>query len=1301
MKPKKYIAFSFPARLILSFGIAFAGLTATSFAQSTWAGNTDANLATAANWDVLPTSGVSWTFGAAGTAGVTLANNLTASTAFDVAGITFTSASSAYVIDSTHTGTFSLTGNIASSAASSAVTIGSNIAVSGTPQVNLWGGATTANVTLSGNLTGNGSLTQTAGGSGAKSLSLNGDNSGFTGTFTQNNDGNNRTAFNAATAGSAAASWSLNRNVNGGVAFNGIAGSTIHFGSLTGGAFMRSNTGGTTTISVGALNTSTSWSGQINDNGGSNIALTKVGSGTLTLTAANSYDGATTVNAGTLDVTTGTITNSAVTVNNNAIFQISGSGKTLGGLSVTANGTAKIGAVSTLTNGMSATGASGIVDLVNGSVGTIAVNGAAGLTLGGTTGADKPTLKLEAGGTADKLQVANNLVVDAGGASITVTNLGLAAGQTIPLITYVSGSGAGFVEGTGTTVGALTLTNPNLSFGVTGQLEVTATAVNLVTAGATAPDEAYWSGANGSLWNSTSGSNANFTTTAVGGTYLNVLPASNTMVFFSNNSATNLTNTLGAAFDVAGITYRGGSAAVTTTSTEPLTIEGGGITVESGNGGATLGVAILNLAQNQTWQNDSANPLTVSATTISGPSASLTLAGTGSINLGGTSLSVGNLEVAGSLDLKGTAVTANFTDSSGNITNTGAANATLTAANGFDANLSGVISDNGDGSLVQVVKSGVGILTLSGDNAYAGGTTISGGTLKAGHNNAFGSGTVTTNNFAAVLDLNGFTIANPLANSATGATITNSSATESTVSSGFNNAGAALFTISDFTINGTGDIRWDGAINRTNNVGTMTKNGTNTLILNETNGNAPIGNMNLRIENGTVFLGQTTTTFPNVTINGGTLKMDPTYEVSTANTWAGAIGNEAFINGGTWDLNGTGTNGVNNRVKRVSGTGGLITNSNASEALLVLAARDNISPSWAGSIQDGVGPVALTINNSGSGGFGTTMTFSGNNTYSGATSIFDNTMKAGSVTGLSPNSDYTLSNSAGSKLDLGDFNNTIGSLTGGVDSQVLLGSATLTTGAKNDATTTFDGVISGTGGLVKVGAGTFTLTGTNLYTGDTTVSAGILAVDGDAIADTNKLVISGGKVEPTGTEIVNSLYFGAVQKASGTWGATGSGAAHIDDTHFSGSGMVSVATGPAGYAGWASLKGLTAGVNDGANQDPDGDGISNLLEYVLGGEPIGAGASNTSILPTQTLDATNLTLAFKRSDLSELDTTQTVQISTGLGTWTDFATVGATSAGAVTVAEGTDPAPDTVSVAIPRSNALNGKLFARLNVLKN
>lgn len=53
---------------------------------------------------------------------------------------------------------------------------------------------------------------------------------------------------------------------------------------------------GSNTLTVGGLNTSTTYSGTMNGAGG----LTKVGSGTFTLSAANAYGGATTVNAGVL-----------------------------------------------------------------------------------------------------------------------------------------------------------------------------------------------------------------------------------------------------------------------------------------------------------------------------------------------------------------------------------------------------------------------------------------------------------------------------------------------------------------------------------------------------------------------------------------------------------------------------------------------------------------------------------------------------------------------------------------------------------------------------------------------------------------------------------------------------------------------------------------------------------------------------------------------------------------------------------------------------------------------------------------
>lgn len=50
---------------------------------------------------------------------------------------------------------------------------------------------------------------------------------------------------------------------------------------------------------------------------------------------------------------------------------------------------------------------------------------------------------------------------------------------------------------------------------------------------------------------------------------------------------------------------------------------------------------------------------------------------------------------------------------------------------------------------------------------------------------------------------------------------------------------------------------------------------------------------------------------------------------------------------------------------------------------------------------------------------------------------------------------------------------------------------TLTVG-NNNTNTTYAGVLSGSGSLVKIGSGTLTLTGTNTYTGGTTVNAGSL-----------------------------------------------------------------------------------------------------------------------------------------------------------------------------------------------------------------
>src|SRR5690606_14856751 len=95
------------------------------------------------------------------------------------------------------------------------------------------------------------------------------------------------------------------------------------------------------------------------------------------------------------------------------------------------------------------------------------------------------------------------------------------------------------------------------------------------------------------------------------------------------------------------------------------------------------------------------------------------------------------------------------------------------------------------------------------------------------------------------------------------------------------------------------------------------------------------------------------------------------------------------------------------------------------------------------------------------------LNLSGENTYTGATTINAGTLQLGANDVLSDSTTVILADVAGATFDLNDFNDTIASLAGGgsTGGSVLLGSGTLTTG---DATnTTFSGIISGTGNLVK------------------------------------------------------------------------------------------------------------------------------------------------------------------------------------------------------------------------------------------
>ena len=90
---------------------------------------------------------------------------------------------------------------------------------------------------------------------------------------------------------------------------------------------------------------------------------------------------------------------------------------------------------------------------------------------------------------------------------------------------------------------------------------------------------------------------------------------------------------------------------------------------------------------------------------------------------------------------------------------------------------------------------------------------------------------------------------------------------------------------------------------------------------------------------------------------------------------------------------------------------------------------------------------------------------------------------------------------------------TAGSIEG--DGNVHLGAKTLAVGG-NNLSTTFSGVISGTGGLTKVGGGTLALLGTNSYTGATTINGGTLEVDGSIASSSSVTVNAGGTLSGTG-----------------------------------------------------------------------------------------------------------------------------------------------------------------------------------------
>ncbi len=834
-----------------------------------------------------------------------------------------------------------------------------------------------------------------------------------------------------------------------------------------------------------------------------------------------------------------------------------------------------------------------------------------------------------------------------------------------------------------------------------------------------------------------------------GGTTLNggTLTATVSGGFGLGNVTVNPTNTTASAADDSTLNTNGSIASTAALTVNSETGDGGfGIGTVNFNGATPVigslsgnGFVVLDNAGGTAFTVGSTNNL---SSTFSGVisnglgTGTLIKAGTGTLLLsgtntftGGTILNAGILQIGnagafgttsralafgvnstGKLQLNGTSLS--LTDLTTNATvgtpiiESGSASAgtdTLTVTTASTDAYAGVLQ-NGGTRLLGLTKSGTGTLTLSGTNTFSGNIAVTGGTLAVGNVATIGANVSTT---SVNITSPGILAITSTANQTYADTFTGNGKILCTLNTGGSDT---IFTnFNAFT--GTLELSGPGGnSNKLQITGNITSN---------------LSTAQLQVNNNAqYFTGTGTVNFGNISIIG-----------NGNNENRGAIRLNTGTLGGNISLAGNSTIGSEGGVL----TGNISSGIAGNNTLTMGTGNSTGTALLSGNVSNGTGTLAITQAN------GTT-TLSGANSYSGATTINFGVFKAGSTGAFSPASAVTLANTNGATLNTTGFNTTIGSLAGGgaTGGNVVLGAATLTTGAIG-STTSYAGVISGSGGgLTKTGAGTQTLSAINTYTGATTVNAGILKLgaagsiaassgvslatgavldttaqsfsmaggqpftihlDGTGAGSSGKILaaglnISSGVVNLTIDNPLNDSayviadYTGTVTTTFGTITGIPTGYT-INYAYNSGTQIAIVQS---GYDSWALSYGLT-GADALPSADPDNDGIKNLLEYVLSGNPT---VSSQSILPTQDSSGANLVFTFTRSDASETDTTQIFQYGTDLTGWTNVS-IGAASTGpdgngvTVDIVENL-LAPDTVTVTVPKG--AHTVLFGRLDVTK-
>lgn len=528
----------------------------------------------------------------------------------------------------------------------------------------------------------------------------------------------------------------------------------------------------------------------------------------------------------------------------------------------------------------------------------------------------------------------------------------------------------------------------------------------------------------------------------------------------------------------------------------------------------------------------------------------------------------------GQIDASGSSAVTFISTGTVGTTGTGPRTLTLSGTNAGDNTLAAVVPNQG-ANATSLAKNGSGTWVVSGNNSFTGAVTISVGTLKLGaaggaSNTPLGTTAGSTAvSSGASLDLNGFTLGTAEALSITGTgaggvgALTNGSATAATYS------GAVTIGSGGATIGGTGNIILSAALAA--NANTLTKSGANTLTLSANSartGAAEVSGGTLALASGTA-LG---TSAVSLTLGGGSLALisnasgtfapypttvssNATVTVSRSSSGAsvsqtlGALslgGNTLTVaHGANFSANNTGslafgaTTLTGNPTFVLSNTNGSTTGSltlgalddggvaraitkTGAATLLFGAASGTITAGTALVINRGI----AQVNAAGALGASVLVDVTVSGTAAGTTSAFHLNNVNQSIRSLTfggTNATATSTNNAatgGGTLTLGGnvtYDATGNPLSSTLSGNLALGGSDRTFAIGDSSSTaselTVSASVSGVGGLVKSGAGALVLSGSNGFTGSTTVSSGTLmaaASGGPALGATSSVTVHEG-----------------------------------------------------------------------------------------------------------------------------------------------------------------------------------------------